>query len=154
MTRKKSDSEKKLSGTFRKDRSRKIERGEMMAAENIPDPAEYLSVQGNEVYYHVCDFLNYHGLLNDVVAKQVNIYASLAQRYEENEILLKKEGEVKEIYAKDGRFLNYQANPRAKISTQLSRSLLSIGKQLLLCPVDHDKLPDPPIEEDNYFANL
>ena len=152
--KRKSENQKKLSGTYRKDRSRKVERGPEMQVENIPDPKSYLSTRGAEIYYNVCSFLNHHGLLNGVVAMQVNIYASLQARYEENEILLQEEGECKEIYSKEGNFLHYQLNPRVKISTAYCRAAISWAKHLLLMPVDYDRLPGPKTEEDNPFADL
>lgn len=150
--KRKSENEKKFAGTFRNDRANKVERQPEM--NTIPDPPDALSTRAAGIYYQTAYFLNKQGLLNDVRARQVGIYAHEVAAYLNAAEKLEQMDEVKEVYAKDGTFRHYQLNPLTKVAAMHQRAALSWGRQLLILPGDADKLPSPINTEDNPFNIL
>lgn len=150
--KRKSDDQKKLEGTYKKSRSRKLQRKPEW--ETIPDPQTFLTTEGAEIYYQSAFFLNKQGLLTDPLIRLVGIYAHEMDCYFKAIQQLDQEGYSEKVYSKEGRFLHYQINPLAKTANVHLRAATGLAKQLLIMPTDHDRLPGPAIEHEDPFANL
>lgn len=151
--RKKSEKEKKLSGTYRKDRSKRALEG--LEMDSIPDPPDYLSTAGTMLYYAAADFLNRQGLLNQVVSTQVAMYAFAVDSFKKAVDKIKKEGETSPVYSKEGKLLYYVTNPLVKIATMHMKNAAMWSRHLLLPPMDVDRLPEKPKDDaDDPFADL
>ena len=154
MAKRLSDDEKKRRGTYRADRSKQTE--SLPKMDNLPEPKDFLSRRGAVIYYEAAQHLNNNNLLNDVIAIQVNAYANEMDKYLCAIEQIEAEGETEKVYTKDGeRFLYFVVNPLVKIANMHLRAAMAMAKQLLIMPVDRDKLPPVlPPESENPFANL
>lgn len=94
--------------------------------------------------------------LNETISHLVNTYANEMDKYLCAIEAFQQGDEVNEVYAADGeRFSYFVVNPIVKVANINLRAAMSMAKQLLIVPVDKDKLPaKPKSEEENPFARL
>lgn len=146
----KTDSKKKLTGTYREDRQKK---GAAATSQRVPTPPAYLTPNAKKIYRKLCKFLISQNALCDIDSLYIGQAAAAFARYQNAEEDLASFGSI-QSFQKSG---TIQVSPYYTIMVNERKQCDIFSRRLGLNVSSREKLVSMQaehVELDDFFANL
>jgi P27 family predicted phage terminase small subunit len=152
MSRLKSSKQKKIEGTFRKDRA-VVNEVSFTPVDGVPDPPDYFGSIAKREWYALIPEIQKANSLEQVDLPQLRLYCHYIGIAEEASIILKKEGYTTTTTNKGGHSYEVQ-HPMLKALNEATEKVIRIAGRFGFDPASRSKVGVPPKQDADPFQEL